>query len=271
MPDQSLPPLLPRPSCPAPQLNDPQAQDSQIEAAVARVVDGLFCMLATLGVVPLIRCPRGGAAEHVAAQVRPGAVAAVACCCTAATAQPLCHPGMRRHGGPPAHPSCLQLDAKLRDALAGRSSLFSEGGAGGAGLAASLQRPLLCLFDRNFELSVVLQHAWTYKPLVSGAGGGPRRHCQRAAASLHVELCAAEKRAGPGAFLFTRPFARQCGPPACLPLPTLMQTPCTSGCPPPPPGARRAGDAAQPHHAAGRGAHAGAAGRRQEKLRGRRW
>ncbi|KAL4448182.1 hypothetical protein ABPG75_005401 [Micractinium tetrahymenae] len=108
------------------QLNDPQAQDSQIEAAVAQVVDGLFCMLATLGVVPLIRCPRGGAAEHVAAQ----------------------------------------LDAKLRDALAGRSSLFSEGGAGGAGLAASLQRPLLCLFDRNFELSVVLQHAWTYKPLV---------------------------------------------------------------------------------------------------------
>lgn len=110
------------------QLNDPAAQDSQIEAAVSQVVDGLFCVLATMGVVPLIRCPKGGAAEHVAAQ----------------------------------------LDAKLRDALAGRSSLFSEGGAGsgGAGLAASLQRPLLCLFDRNFELSVVLQHAWTYKPLV---------------------------------------------------------------------------------------------------------
>lgn len=64
--------------------------------------------------------------------------------------------------------SKLQLDARLRDALAGRTSLFSEAGAGagGAGLAASLQRPLLCLFDRNFELSVVLQHAWTYKPLV---------------------------------------------------------------------------------------------------------
>ncbi|PSC71004.1 SEC1 family transport SLY1-like [Micractinium conductrix] len=109
------------------QLNDPAAQDTQIEAAVSAVVEGLFCVLATLGVVPVIRCPRGGAAEHVAAQ----------------------------------------LDAKLRDALAGRSSLFSEAGAAGAGgLAASLQRPLLCLFDRNFELSVVLQHAWTYKPLV---------------------------------------------------------------------------------------------------------
>lgn len=105
------------------QLNDPAAQDSQIEAAVSAVVDGLFCVLATLGVVPIMRCPKGGAAEHVAAA----------------------------------------LDAKLRDALAGRTSLFSEAGAG---LAASLHRPLLCLFDRNFELSVVLQHAWTYKPLV---------------------------------------------------------------------------------------------------------
>ena len=67
-----------------------------------------------------------------------------------------------------SHARRAQLDARLRDALAGRASLFSEAGAGagGAGLAASLQRPLLCLFDRNFELSVVLQHAWTYKPLV---------------------------------------------------------------------------------------------------------
>ena len=89
-------------------------------------------MLATLGVVPIIRCPKGGAAEHVAAQ----------------------------------------LDAMLREALkAPRGGPFSSDGAGtGAGLAASLQRPLLCLFDRNFELSVVLQHSWTYKPLVGGLG-----------------------------------------------------------------------------------------------------
>jgi len=105
-------------------LNDPSAKDTAIEAAVGAVVDGLFCVLATLGVVPVIRCPPGGAAEHVAAQ----------------------------------------LDGRLRDALRGRANIFSEGASGG--LAASLQRPLLCLFDRNFELSVCLQHAWTYKPLV---------------------------------------------------------------------------------------------------------
>lgn len=106
------------------QLNDPGAKDTAIEAAVGAVVEGLFCALATLGVVPIIRCPPGGAAEHVAAL----------------------------------------LDAKLRDALRGRNNVFTEGAT--VGLAASLQRPLLCLFDRNFELSVVLQHAWTYKPLV---------------------------------------------------------------------------------------------------------
>ena len=40
------------------QLNDPAAQDTQIEASVTSVVDGLFSALVTLGVVPIIRCPK---------------------------------------------------------------------------------------------------------------------------------------------------------------------------------------------------------------------
>ena len=40
------------------QLNDPAAQDTQIEASVTAVVDGLFSALVTLGVVPVIRCPK---------------------------------------------------------------------------------------------------------------------------------------------------------------------------------------------------------------------
>ena len=36
------------------------------QAAVAAVVDGLFSVCVTLGVVPIIRCPSGGSAEHVA-------------------------------------------------------------------------------------------------------------------------------------------------------------------------------------------------------------
>lgn len=39
-------------------LNDPTARDTQIEQTVGAVVEGLFCVLATLGVVPIIRCPK---------------------------------------------------------------------------------------------------------------------------------------------------------------------------------------------------------------------
>jgi len=91
------------------------------QAAVSTMVDGLFAMLVTLGQVPYIRCPRGGAAEMVAAH----------------------------------------LNKRLADHLVTRNNLFTEAGA-----AASFQRPLLCLFDRNFELAVAVQHVWTYQPLV---------------------------------------------------------------------------------------------------------
>lgn len=106
------------------QLNDPRATDTTIESVVSAVVEGLFCVLSTLAIVPIIRCPPGGAAEHVASA----------------------------------------LNARLREALKSRNNVFTEGS--GSGLMSSLQRPLLCLFDRTFELSVALQHAWTYKPLV---------------------------------------------------------------------------------------------------------
>ena len=106
-------------------LNDPGCKDSEIESTVSSIVDRLMCVLVTLGVIPIIRCPRGGAAEHVAAA----------------------------------------LDARLRDALKSRGNLFANASAM-TGLGSSIQRPLLCLFDRTFEMSVVLQHSWTYKPLV---------------------------------------------------------------------------------------------------------
>lgn len=45
-----------------------------------------------------------------------------------------------------------QLDVRMREHLRLRNNLLTEGTPG---LSASLSRPLLCLFDRNFELSVV--------------------------------------------------------------------------------------------------------------------
>lgn len=56
-----------------------------------------------------------------------------------------------RQGGAAEH-IARQLDARLREHLGARQNLFSEAAPA---LAASLARPLLCLFDRNFELSVV--------------------------------------------------------------------------------------------------------------------
>ncbi|KAF5188946.1 Sec1 family transport protein sly1 [Thalictrum thalictroides] len=112
---------LAQPSCYV-QLNDPSAGDREIEEIIEKVVSGLFCVLATLAVVPIIRCPRGGPAEMVAAA----------------------------------------LDMRLRDHLISKNNLFSEGGNFGS----SFQRPILCIFDRNFELSVGIQHDFRYRPLV---------------------------------------------------------------------------------------------------------
>ncbi|XP_010432820.1 PREDICTED: SEC1 family transport protein SLY1-like [Camelina sativa] len=106
------------------QLNDPSAGDREIEEIIEKVSNGLFCVLTTLGVVPVIRCPRGGPAEMVASS----------------------------------------LDQKLRDQLQSKNNLFTEGGGGG--FMSSFQRPLLCIFDRNFELSVGIQHDFRYRPLV---------------------------------------------------------------------------------------------------------
>ncbi|KAG0484297.1 hypothetical protein HPP92_008212 [Vanilla planifolia] len=104
------------------QLNDPSAGDQEIQGIVEKITGGLFCVLATLGVVPIIRCAVGGPAQMVAEA----------------------------------------LDLRLRDHLGIKNNLFSESG----GLASSFQRPILCLFDRNFELSVGVQHDWSYRPLV---------------------------------------------------------------------------------------------------------
>eukprot|EP00898_Chlorokybus_atmophyticus_P004670 jgi/Chlat1/5203/Chrsp33S05044 len=71
-------------------------------------------------------------------------------------------PIIRCQKGGAAEMVAAQLDARLRDHLNSRHNLFAD-----APLAAStFQRPLLCLFDRTFDLSVILQHAWSYQPLV---------------------------------------------------------------------------------------------------------
>ena len=51
----------------------------------------------------------------------------------------------------------------MRDHLLTKKNLFSEGGGN---IASLFQRPVLCLFDWNFELSVAIQYEFRYHPLV---------------------------------------------------------------------------------------------------------
>ncbi|XP_047073142.1 SEC1 family transport protein SLY1 [Lolium rigidum] len=72
-------------------------------------------------------------------------------------------PIIRCARGGPAEMVAAALDARLRDHLLAKPNLFTEAASSAA---SSFQRPVLCLFDRNFELSVGIQHDWSYRPLV---------------------------------------------------------------------------------------------------------
>eukprot|EP00048_Salpingoeca_helianthica_P016594 m.233165 g.233165 ORF g.233165 m.233165 type:complete len:626 (-) comp19003_c0_seq1:62-1939(-) len=102
-------------------LNSPDASDAQMERMVSDVVESLFCVCATSGTVPIIRCSRGHAAEMIA----------------------------------------KQLDARLRDNLKSRASLFADP----LTVSGSFQRPLLAVLDRGIDLAAPLHHTWTYQAL----------------------------------------------------------------------------------------------------------
>uniref|UniRef100_A0AAZ1X1N3 Sec1 family domain-containing protein 1 n=1 Tax=Oreochromis aureus TaxID=47969 RepID=A0AAZ1X1N3_OREAU len=50
-------------------INRADIQDTDMEAIMDTIVDSLFCFFVTLGAVPIIRCPRGNAAEMVAVKL----------------------------------------------------------------------------------------------------------------------------------------------------------------------------------------------------------
>lgn len=47
-------------------INNPAIQQEQMEALIEEIANGLFSICVTLGVVPLIKSPKGNAAEQVA-------------------------------------------------------------------------------------------------------------------------------------------------------------------------------------------------------------
>ena len=50
-------------------LSDPKSRGEDIEKCIADVTNGLFATVMTMGQVPVIRCPKGGAAEMVGERV----------------------------------------------------------------------------------------------------------------------------------------------------------------------------------------------------------
>jgi sec1 family domain-containing protein 1 len=46
-------------------LNSAKTPDHELDNAMDRIVSGLFSVVVTMGVVPIIRCPKDGAAEHI--------------------------------------------------------------------------------------------------------------------------------------------------------------------------------------------------------------
>ncbi|KAJ9476839.1 Protein SLY1 [Pseudozyma hubeiensis] len=110
-------------------LNDPKSGQKDVEDATDRIAAGLFSTLATMGALPIIRSPRGNAAELVA----------------------------------------RKLETKIREHITssrGGSNLFSEAAGSGAHSSWSSSRPLLVVIDRNVDLVPMLAHSWTYQALV---------------------------------------------------------------------------------------------------------
>ncbi|KAL8803262.1 MAG: hypothetical protein Q9182_003293 [Xanthomendoza sp. 2 TL-2023] len=109
-------------------LNSAIAKDEEIDLLVEKIVSGLFSVVVTMGVIPIIRCPRGGAAEMISAK----------------------------------------LDRKLRDhILNSKDNLFSNQGQRSSTTSGTpSSRPVLVIVDRNVDLIPMLSHSWTYQSLV---------------------------------------------------------------------------------------------------------
>ncbi|CAK7270276.1 Vesicle trafficking between the ER and Golgi [Sporothrix epigloea] len=108
-------------------LNSGQIKDDELDHVLNKIVSGLFSVVVTMGVIPIIRCPKGMAAEIIA----------------------------------------TKLDRKLRDhLLSSKDNMFASGGRPTSSAGTPVSRPVLIILDRNIDLTTMLSHSWTYQSLV---------------------------------------------------------------------------------------------------------
>lgn len=109
-------------------VNRTDVSDGEITKVIDCIVECLFSLLVTCGVVPIIRCPKGNAAEVISEKL------------------------------------CKKIRENLRDS---RNSLFDiRDNLQIGGSLVTLQRPLLLIVDRSIDMSTPLHHTWTYQALI---------------------------------------------------------------------------------------------------------
>ncbi|KAI1002342.1 hypothetical protein K3495_g5860 [Podosphaera aphanis] len=108
-------------------LNSALANDETLDHVIDKTVSGLFSVMVTMGVMPIIRCPKGAGAEQVS----------------------------------------MRLDRKLRDhILNSKENLFSSTSKKLSTTGMPSSRPVLIILDRNVDLIPMFSHSWTYQSLV---------------------------------------------------------------------------------------------------------
>jgi hypothetical protein len=114
-------------------MHAPGVGEGVIESMVEKAVSGLFSVAVTMDVIPVIRCPRGGAAEMIA----------------------------------------RKLDTRLRDHAREGGFANATGTTNASASSSlsignmRFQRPCMVLLDRSIDVTAMLQHAWTYRALVA--------------------------------------------------------------------------------------------------------
>ncbi|KAI1284913.1 Sec1 family domain-containing protein 1 [Halotydeus destructor] len=107
-------------------INRGDVSENEMESIMNSIVDGLLSVFVTLGVVPVIRCPKGNAAEMVAQKL------------------------------------CRKIKQNIQDV---KNNLFVSGDNYQQEETMPRPRPLLIVLDRNMDMTTPLHHTWTYQAL----------------------------------------------------------------------------------------------------------
>ncbi|ANB11579.1 Sly1p [Sugiyamaella lignohabitans] len=119
-------------------LSSPKVNEQEITDMVNQIVNGLFSVVLSSGTIPIIRSPRGNAAEMVAQKLDEK---------------------LRNH-----YINTRNQGGGLYGTGMGSGSSAVTGGA--AGMGSDPNRPLLVILDRNVDLISMFSHSWTYQSLV---------------------------------------------------------------------------------------------------------